>query len=92
MIHPDGAEAVTAYEHLRRHVVQRAPRGALAGVTLVVREGVAAWLDRGAPGGTAPSAMPDRTAPGPAVFLPLHAGIVDVLVSIALTTREEMYP
>ena len=94
MIPPDGADAVAAYEHLRRHVLQGSPRGALVGVTLVRREGVAAWMDRGGTGfaTVAPSTPPDRAVACPDVCPPLHTGIVDVLVSIALTTREETHP
>lgn len=93
MIQTNGADAVAAYEHLRSHVLQGSPRGALVGVILVRREGVAAWMDRGATGfaTVAPSTPPDRAVPFPDVSPPLHAGIVDVLVSIALTTREETH-
>ena len=93
MIHPGGADAVAAYEQLRRHVLQGSPRGALVGVILVRREGVAAWMDRGGTGfvTVAPSTPPDRAGAVPDVSPPLHAGIVDVLVSIALTTREETH-
>jgi hypothetical protein len=89
VISTGGADATAAYEHLRRHALEGSPRGVPFGVILVVREGVAAWIDRGATGCTTPSTNPDRAVPFPAVSLPLHAGIVDVLVSIALTTREE---
>lgn len=92
MSHSDGADAAAAYEHLRRHVLQGSPRGAPVGVILVMRAGVAAWIDRGATGFTAPSTNPDRAGPFPAVSPPLHAGIVEVLVSIALTPREETHP
>lgn len=93
-MNPTGdADAAAAYEHLRRHVLQGSPRGALVGVTLVRREGVAAWMDRGTPGFAmvVPSTPADRVVAFPDVFLPLHAGIVDVLVSIALTRREETH-
>ena len=93
-MNPTGdANAAAAYEHLRRHVLQGSPRGALVGVALVRREGVAGWMDRGAPGlaTVGPSTPADRVVAFPDVFPPLHAGIVDVLVSIALTTREETH-
>lgn len=93
-MNPTGdADAAAAYEHLRRHVLHGSPRGALVGVTLVRREGVAGWMDRGAPGlaTVVPSTHADRVVACPDVFPPLHAGIVDVLVSIALTTREETH-
>ena len=93
MIQTDGADAVAAYEHLRRHVLQGSPHGGHVGVILLMREGVTAWIDRGVTGFTpvAPSTPPDRAVPFPDVSPPLHAGIVDVLVSIALTTREETH-
>jgi len=92
VIQTDGADAVAAYEQLRRHVLQGCPRGALVGVILVRREGVAAWMDRGATGlATVASTPPDRAVAFPDVSPPLHAGIVDVLVSIALTPREETH-
>ena len=93
MSHTDGTDAVAAYEHLRRHVLQGSPRGALFGVILVRREGVVAWMERGATGVTAvvPSTRPDRAVAVPDVSPPLHAGMVDVLVSIALTRREETH-
>lgn len=93
MIPTGGADAAAAYEHLRRHVLQGSPRGAPFGVILVMREGVAAWMDRGATGfaTVVPFTHPDRAVACPDVSPPLHAGIVDVLVSIALTTREETH-
>ncbi len=91
MSHTEGPDAVAAYEHLRRHVLHSSPHGAPFGLILVMREGVAAWMERGATGVTAraPSTPPDRAVAFPDVSPPLHAGMVDVLVSIALTPREE---
>lgn len=93
MIPAAGADAAAAYEHLRSHVLQGSPRDVPFGVILVLREGVAAWMDRGATdvATVTPSTPPGRGVAFPAVCPPLHAGIVDVLVSIALTRRGETH-
>jgi hypothetical protein len=91
VIHSSCADAAVVYEQMRKHVFQGSPYGGHFGLILVIREGVAAWIDRGATGIT-PAASPnvDRAAALPALSPQLHACIVDVLVNIVLTTREEM--
>ena len=91
MIHSGGA-AAAAYEQLRSHVLQVSPHGGHFGLILLMREGVAAWIDHGATGFTraAASTNVERVVALSDLFPQLHAGIVDVLVHIALTTREEM--
>ena len=92
MIDSGGADAAAAYEQLRREVLQGLPHGGHVGLILLMREGVTAWIDRCArviaPAASTNAhrvALPDRSPQ-------LHAGIVDVLVNIALTTREEVHP
>jgi hypothetical protein len=88
-----GAEAAAAYEQLRREVLQGSPHRGPVGLIVLMREGVAAWIDCRVTG-VAPEAASttvDRVMPSPTVSAALHAGIVDVLVQIALTTREEIH-
>ncbi|PYV06738.1 MAG: hypothetical protein DMG10_01010 [Acidobacteria bacterium] len=64
-------------------------------MVLLLREGVAAWIDRcGTCSGPGTSAAgPDPAVSTPLVSQQLHAGIVSVLANIAqhhLTDREEM--
>jgi hypothetical protein len=92
VIHSGCADAAAAYEQMRNHVLQGSPCGGQFGLILVMREGVAAWIDRCAPGFTpvAASANVDRVVALPDLSPQLHAGIVDVLVNIAMATRKEI--
>ena len=91
MIHTGGADAAAAYEQLRSYVLENSIHGGHAGLILVMREGVAAWIDHCTPGFTpAVSTHVDRVVTLPNLSQQLHADIVDVLVSIALTTRKEI--
>ena len=83
---------MTAYEELRHHMLAGSPGGAHFGLVVLLREGVAAWIERrttcrrpAAPSGTQP-------APGPLLSDELHAEIVHVLAEIALKSREEVKP
>jgi hypothetical protein len=91
--HPaESAEAaVVAYEELRRHALAASPHGGGMSWVLLVREGVATWMDRGAAGlaPAGPAAARDPGTAGPPVVPPLHVGIVHVLATIALTRRQE---
>jgi transposase len=90
----EGAEAaVVAYEQLRRDALADSPGGGGIGWVLLLREGVAGWIDRGAAGGAAaiPAAAGDHVVAGLPIP-PLHVGIVHVLASIALSRREAMSP
>ncbi len=96
MINPDPPShntdgVVAAYEELRSHVLTGSPRGGHFGLVLLLREGVAAWIDR-CPACSAPAspAAPDRAVPTPLVSQQLHADIARVLASIALRDREEI--
>ena len=90
----DADAAVVAYEQLRRHALAASPRGGGMGWVLLVREGMATWIDRYA-AGLAPAGLAtarDHVMTGPAVVQPLHVGIVNVLASIALSRGEAMNP
>ena len=78
------AGAREAYEQLRHHRLAAVPGGGRFGLAVLLREGVAAWLDRFA----ADAAFPSFTAPSaPLLSLtsPVQAGIVQILASIALS-------
>jgi len=94
VIDSGGADAAGAYEQLRRAVLQGSPHSGHVGLILILREGLTAWIDRGVTGVTpeAASTNVDRVVAIPAFSQTLHDGIVDVLVNIALTTREEVHP
>ena len=90
---PSGAgDAAVSYEQLRHHVLTGSSRAGHVGLILLMREGVAAWLDHSAAGFTPvePSTVAAVTSPG---LLPqLQAGIVAVLADLVWTTRQEMHP
>jgi hypothetical protein len=64
VIDTGGPDAAAAYEQLRRGVLQGPPLGGHFGLILLMREGVAAWIDRGVTGFTpqAASTKVDRVA------------------------------
>jgi hypothetical protein len=81
-----------AYEELRRRVLTGAAFGGPFGLVVLLREGLAAWMARGA-AGAAPverTGDPERRAAAPLVSDALHAAVVRVLASMALGGREEM--
>jgi len=88
-----GAEAcVAAYEQLRRHVLAgAAARGGHFGLVLLLREGLAAWIDRRPPCAAAAESVAAREWPvgAPLVADDLHASLVRVLASMALSGRGE---
>ena len=89
---PSGAgNAADAYEQLRDHVLTGSSRVGHVGVILLMREGVAAWLDHSVAGvtPTAPSTVAAVASPG--LLPPLQAGIVAVLADIVWTSRQEMH-
>ena len=90
----DAEAAVVAYEQLRSHALAGSPRGGGIGGVLLLREGVATWIDRCAAGvaPAAPSAAGDPVMAVPPVSRPLQVGVVHVLASIALSRREAMSP
>ena len=99
MITPDpraaeAAAAVVAYEQLRSQALAGSPRAGGIGGVVLLRAGVASWIDRGAVGvaPAASSAAGDPVMAGPPVSQPLHVGVVHVLASIALSRREPVSP
>ena len=94
MIIPDRPAdgAVAAYEELRRQVLAGSPGGPHSGMIVLLREGVAGWIERSAscPEVAVQSAI--RPTPGPLPSNGLHREIVHVLADIALTYREEVKP
>ena len=90
MIPSAAADAAAAYEELRHHVQTGSSPGGHVGLVLLLREGVAAWLERSARGVT-PAGASTVAAVAPAVPFPqLQAGIVAVLADMVWTTRQEM--
>ena len=92
MISSVTADAAAAYEQLRNHVLNGSSPGGHFGLALLLREGLAAWLDRSATG-FRPAELSIVAAGAPAVLFPqLQTGIVAVLADIVWTIRQEMNP
>ena len=89
---PHGTDtAVAAYEALRRRVLTGAVFGGAGGLVLLLRDGLAAWMARGAAGATAVEAAgPARRGAAPIVSDEIHAAVVRVLASMALAGLREM--
>ena len=86
--------AAAAYEELRGHIMAGSPGGQHFGLILLLREGVAVWLERRI---TAEStakklAGPDSSASKLLLSEPLQAELASVLAGLALIDREEMRP
>jgi hypothetical protein len=82
---------VGAYEELRCHALAASRHGHDMSWVVLVREGVATWIERGraghAPAGLA--AIRDPVLAARPVVSPLHVGLVHALATIALTRRSE---
>jgi len=78
------------YEQLRCHLLAGSPGGGHTGLAVLLREGVAAWMERLMAVTPVLSARPDDATPL-TLTQPLHAGIVQILVSIALGRIEEIH-
>ena len=93
MIDTDRTAAAAAYERLRRHMLQGSPGGGGFGLAVLLREGVAAWIDRCA-ACPAPSMNANDAAAAPPIRLPsqFHAGLVQILASLAWTMTQEIHP
>ena len=90
---PTGGEGFgVTYEDLRRHVLTGSAVGGAGGLVLLLRDGLAAWMARGAAGAAPvePAAHPDRRGAAPIVPDEIHAAVVRVLASMALGGRAEM--
>jgi hypothetical protein len=83
---------VSAYEYLRGHALEG---GAVAGdphaLGLLVREGIAAWIERRTAGGAAgaPMAADKRPAGAPLAAEDFQASVVRVLASMAMSNGRE---
>ncbi len=81
-----------AYEELRRRVLAGSAVGGPFGLVLLLREGLAAWMVRGvacaAP--VEPAADPARRGAAPLVPDQIHAAVVRVLASMALSRLGEV--
>jgi hypothetical protein len=79
--------AVRAYEALRRHVLAGANTGSDAGLVVLLRQGVTAWMARRlACAGPAAVARTNTVIASQEI----HAGIVRVLASMALAAQQEV--
>jgi hypothetical protein len=84
---PTGSDpSVAAYENLRRHVLAGTVSGSPFGLVLLLREGLAAWVSRGAISTAALEPAADRApcAAAPNVFDGIRASVVQVLASMVL--------
>ena len=85
-----GDTVVGAYEELRRRVLAGAPFGGPGGLVLLRREGLVAWMTRGAAGGAPVEATDaERRGAAPLVSNEIHIAVVRVLVSMALGGLKE---
>ena len=88
---PGGDGFGVTYEDLRRHVLTGSACGGTGGLVLLLRDGLAAWMARGAMG-SAPverAVHPARCAAAPRVSDAIDAAVVRVLVSMALSGHKE---
>lgn len=84
---------MAAYEELRNHVLAGAGYGSPFGLILLLREGIAAWMDRASARWVpAASSHPDRPGAAPMVSDEIRVGIARVLASMALAGRGEGSP
>lgn len=87
---PDCDGFGATYEELRRRVLTGAAFGGASGLVLFLREGLAAWMARGAVGAAsvAPAGHSVQGA-APRVLTEIPAAVVRVLASMALGHIEE---
>ena len=78
------------YEQLRCHILAGSPGGGHAGLAVLLREGVAAWMERMTAVTPVLSARREDATPL-TITGPLPAGIVQILASIALGRIEEIH-
>ena len=78
------------YERLRDHILAGSPGGGRAGLAVLLREGVVAWMERMTAVTPGLSAHPGDATPI-TITEPLHAGLVQILTSIALGRIEEIH-
>jgi hypothetical protein len=81
-----------AYEELRGHVLAgRSVAGDAAGLLLLVREGLAAWIERCPAGGAPAAPIPAGARPAavPLATEGLHASLVRLLARMAMAHGDE---
>ena len=89
---PTGGEGFgVTHEDLRRHVLTGSAVGGAGGLVLLLRDGLAAWMARGAVGRAPvePAVDPERSGAAPRVSDAMDAAVVRVLVSMALGGHKE---
>ena len=85
----DATVSVTAYEHLRGHVLAGTSAAVDAhAVLLLMRDGIAAWLERGTARAAAP-AVRERSVDGPLAAADLHASLIRTVATLAMSTGGE---
>ncbi len=67
------------------------PGGGCFGLSVLLREGVTAWIEHCAASPPPASITGLATEPCSAIAPPLHAGIVQILASIALNRIQEIH-
>ncbi len=84
--------AVDAYEELRSDMLADSASGSHFGLILIIRQGIAAWIDRraacAAPAKAAAVARGSEAAP--LISDELHADMVRVLACMAMAGRQEI--
>jgi hypothetical protein len=84
----DPEACVTAYEALRSHVLAGSSTGSHAGLIVLLRQGVAAWMTRRLACACPAPAAADTTARF--VGEEIHTALVRVLASMALAAQPEL--
>ena len=84
--------SATAYEEIRSQVLGAPQRYEDFGLVLLLREGVAAWIDhcKIRPAPTEQESLADQAVSPPVLLPQLHADIVRLLANMVLSGREEM--
>lgn len=83
----DRDKAVTEYEALRSRVMTSSTAGGHSGLVVLLRQGMAAWMARRTQSPTALRVVPQP--PTPCVGDELRAGLVRMLASLAMASRQE---
>jgi hypothetical protein len=76
---------------MRCQVLTASPGGGCFGLSVLLREGVAAWIEHCAAIRLSTPATGPATQTCPAITSPLHAEMVQILASIALNRIQEIH-
>jgi hypothetical protein len=87
-----GDGVVAAYEELRSHVLAGSPGGPHWGMIVLLREGIAAWIEHHTARGGVAAQAATLLIPRSALPEMLHAEMVHVLAEIVLKRREGKNP